>query len=58
MMLTGARFQKVISFTPLEIARRPLHEPIHVTGAMLVVKGWLSGIIDLEKSSSSSIWSW
>ena len=70
-------FQSVISLrllgcvktiTPVEMARRPLHEPIRailllrgrsvgsrVKGSMLVVKGSLNGMIDFV---SLGKWSW
>jgi len=42
------------ALSPLEMARRPLHEPMRVMFVVLEVKGWLSGmgVVRLGK------WSW
>ena len=58
----------VKTITPVEMARRPLHDPIRavlllrrrsvglrVKGSMLVVKGSLNGMIDLVRFGK---WSW
>jgi len=44
------------AISPLEMARRPLHEPIRAILVLLRVKGWLSGTAVVRFEKSSSIW--